>query len=398
MNWSANLVPLGELGKIVSGSTPDSHVKEYWGGTIPWITPADLTNHEGIYFQGKLRQITKEGYDSCSTQLLPAGSILFSSRAPIGHCAVTTFVLCTNQGFKSIIPNDKLDSVYGYFALKAATPHIVALGRGATFAEINKEIFESVSIPLPPLPEQQRIAAILAKADRLRWLRRYALDISDTYLQSVFLEMFGDPATNPRGWKISSLGKHLAFITSGSRGWSQYCGSFGTRFIQSFDVQMNSIAEDHLTFVNPPLTAEAQRTQVQPGDVLLTITGSRIGRVAPVPTSLGQAYVSQHVAILRLNGSLCPSFVSMFLSHERGGQKQIGALQYGQVKPGLNFDQIRSFEIPLPPHALQTRFAGIMQKHRRLHNQQKEVVRQAEHLFQTLLHRAFRGELSAVGR
>src|ERR1051325_4393008 len=108
--------PLGELGEIVSGSTPDTSIKEYWGGDIPWITPADLTNHFGVYFKGELRKITKLGFESCSTRLLPPGVILFSSRAPIGHCAVTTFPLCTNQGFKSIIPNSQLYSAYCYYA------------------------------------------------------------------------------------------------------------------------------------------------------------------------------------------------------------------------------------------------------------------------------------------
>lgn len=186
------LVPLGELGEIVTGSTPDSTNKEYWNGDIAWITPADLTNHEGIYFTGKLRKITEAGYKSCSTKLMPAGSIVYSTRAPIGHCAVTSFPLCTNQGFKSIVPNKRLDVVYGFFALKFFTPQLEALGRGATFTEVNKETFESFAIPLPPLSEQKRIASLLARADRLRGLRRAAREQCDSLLQSVFLEMFGD--------------------------------------------------------------------------------------------------------------------------------------------------------------------------------------------------------------
>ena len=199
---SYELVPLGELGDIVAGSTPDTSNKAYWGGDISWITPADLTDHEGIYFTGNLRQITEAGYKSCSTRMLPAGSILFSSRAPIGHCALTSFPLCTNQGFKSIIPNERLDAVYGFFALKYFTPQIEALGRGATFTEVNKEIFESFCIPLPPLPEQRRIANLLARADRLRRLRRVGDDLSASLLQSVFLEMFGNPISNPKGWDM----------------------------------------------------------------------------------------------------------------------------------------------------------------------------------------------------
>jgi type I restriction enzyme S subunit len=150
-------VPLCELGEIVSGSTPKTGVPEFWDGDIPWITPADLSNHEGIYFHGVPKRISAAGFNSCSTTMLPAGSILFSSRAPIGHCALTAYPACTNQGFKNIVPNRRLDPVYGYFALKFLTPAIVAMGRGATFTEINKEIFESVEIPYCDLSEQRQI-------------------------------------------------------------------------------------------------------------------------------------------------------------------------------------------------------------------------------------------------
>src|ERR1700722_17857480 len=176
-------VPLCELGEVVSGSTPKTGVPEFWNGDIPWITPADLSNHDGIYFHGTPNK--------SSTAMLPPGSILFSSRAPIGHCALTAYPVCTNQGFKNVVPNKRLNPVYGYFALKFLTPAIVAMGRGATFAEINKELFETVQVPYCDLPEQRRIAAQLEQADRLRPPRRYALELTDTFLPAAFLELFG---------------------------------------------------------------------------------------------------------------------------------------------------------------------------------------------------------------
>lgn len=394
MHTLSKSVPLGELGEIVSGSTPKTHVEEYWNGDIPWITPADLTDHSGIFFKGHLKKITKAGLDSCSTKILPSGSILFSSRAPIGHCAVTAFPLCTNQGFKSLVPDTrKIDPVYGFFALRFFTPEIVALGRGATFAEVNKEIIENFPIPLPPLEEQKRIAEIVRKCDRIRRIRRFSQQNSDTYLQSIFLEMFGDPSTNSAGWKVEPLSKHLRFITSGGRSWAEYYASEGARFIRSFDVQMNNISNTDFAYVQPPNNAESQRTKVEPGDVLLTITGSRIGRVAPVPSTIGEAYISQHVAILRLRPSMNALFVSYFLSNEKGGQEQIRKTQYGQTKPGLNFEQIRDFQIFVPPLPLQEKFAQVVKRFERIRTQQREAERQAEHLFQTVLHRAFRGEL-----
>ena len=209
------LTPLGELSKIVSGSTPKTSVPDYWNGNIPWVTPADLTNNDSIYFINEPRKITQSGYKSCSTTMLPPGSILFSSRAPIGHCAITTYPLCTNQGFKSIVPNDKLDSLYGYFALRHFTPQIVAMGRGATFGEVTKDIIEDFCIPLPPLEEQQRIATLLSEADLARRVRRYAQGLSDDFLQEVFIRIFGDPVTNPMGWKIEPFGQYIIGMRNG---------------------------------------------------------------------------------------------------------------------------------------------------------------------------------------
>ena len=343
-------------------------------------------------------------YCQCSQQdakkyELQRGDIVFARTGSVGNSCLVQEVP-KGAVFASYLirirPNKQLvDPVYlsYFFHTPDYWQQIMGAAVGAIHLGLNATKLKQLRIPMLPLSEQKRIAVILAKADRLRRLRRFARDLSDTYLQSVFLEMFGDPVSNPMGWEVHRLGKHLTFVTSGSRGWAQYYSSSGARFIRSLDVQMNRISNSDAVFVIPPAGAEAERTRVQPGDVLLTITGSRIGRVAYVPSSIGGAYISQHVAILRLDSSLRPDFVSMFLSHPQGGQLQIARTQYGQTKPGLNFEQIRSFEIPCPPMQKQQKFAQIIHKFERLRAQQREAQRQVEHLFQTLLHRAFRGEL-----
>jgi type I restriction enzyme, S subunit len=267
------------------------------------------------------------------------------------------------------------------------------LNKSAAVPGLNRDDAYAKRVLFPPLEEQQRIARIASKCDRIRRTRRYTQQLSDTYLQSVFLEMFGDPARNPKGWDIKPLGDFLSFITSGGRGWAEYYSSSGARFIRSLDVQMNHISDSEVVYVQPPAGAEAERTKVKENDVLLTITGSRIGRVAPVPKVLEDAHISQHVAILRLRGDINPFYLSIFLSQKQGGQEQITKMQYGQTKPGLNFDQIKKFKIPVPPLSSQEKFIQIVQKYDRIRTQQREAARQAEHLFQTTLHRAFSGEL-----
>lgn len=252
---------------------------------------------------------------------------------------------------------------------------------------------KEVEIPLPPLDEQGRIAALLDKANALREKRQQSITKLDSLARSMFLDMFGDPLTNSKRWPMTVLGNHLSFVTSGSRGWAKYYSPTGARFIRSLDVRMNYISDRDAVYVVPPIGKEADRARVKPGDVLLTITGSQIGRVAPVPKGIGEAYVSQHVAILRLENSFHPVFVSMFMSEDRGGQHQIHKMQYGQTKPGLNLEQIRNFKIPQIPLTLQKEFVARSDKIRELANKQHSYLRQLESLFKTLQLRAFSGEL-----
>lgn len=264
-------------------------------------------------------------------------------------------------------------------------------GVGGSLLRARPTQVADIEVPLPSLCEQRRIAGQLEQADRLRRTRRYAFEITDAFLPAAFLELFGDPITNPLGLPVTELGDFLSFVTSGSRGWADYYVPEGARFIRSLDVRMNNISDADAVFVKPPNGAEADRTRAKSRDVLLTITGSRIGRVAPVPERLNGAFISQHVAILRLKAGLLPEFLSMFLSLNTGGQRQIARLQYGQTKPGLNLDQIREFRVPVPHLSRQQQFVELAKRVEGLRAVQREALRQAEHLFGSLLHHAFSG-------
>ena len=129
---------LSEIGSIVGGATPSTTVDTYYNGDIPWLTPKDLSNFHERYIERGERNITKSGLNSCSAQLLPAGSVLFSSRAPIGYVTIAKNPIATNQGFKSIIPNpEKVDSLFLYYLLKYSKDNIEAMGSGTTFKEVS---------------------------------------------------------------------------------------------------------------------------------------------------------------------------------------------------------------------------------------------------------------------
>ena len=157
---------LGDIGKIVGGATPSTKNSDnYINGTIPWITPKDLANHFDRYISHGERNITESGLKSCSAQLMPAHSILFSSRAPIGYIAISANEVCTNQGFKSIVPNEKVDYMFLYYLLKFNKDRIEHIGSGTTFKEVSGTVMKNFEITIPPLPVQKKIAGILKSLD-----------------------------------------------------------------------------------------------------------------------------------------------------------------------------------------------------------------------------------------
>lgn len=158
---------LRDIGHIVSGATPDSHNGNYYtevGQGIPWLTPADMIKYtQNNYIQHGAKDITQAGYNSCSTKLIPADSIIFSSRAPIGHIAFSARELCTNQGFKSIVPYITAIAPWIYYTLKSKVDDIESRASGTTFKEVSGKFMEAEIIPLPPLTEQQRIVTKINK-------------------------------------------------------------------------------------------------------------------------------------------------------------------------------------------------------------------------------------------
>lgn len=177
-----------DIGAVISGSTPKTENKDYWDGDIHWVTPKELGQLEGKYLNNTERKITQQGFKSCSTRLIPAGNILFTSRVPIGHLAINKIEVCTNQGFKSVILNANYSSEYIYYALKKNVKKLQDLGTGSTFKELSKSKFEKFLIPVPDsLPDQLHIANLLSKAENLIKQRKESIRLLDEFLKSTFL-------------------------------------------------------------------------------------------------------------------------------------------------------------------------------------------------------------------
>ena len=195
------MAKLGDICTVVSGSTPKTGVAEYWDGTVKWITPAEL-NEDSFYITDSVRHITKEGKEKTGLSYLPKGTVILSSRAPIGKTAIAGCEICCNQGFKNLICSDAIYNEYLYFFLKSKTDYLNSLGRGATFKEISKSIVEKIEIPLPNIEKQHQIVKELKATRNLITHRKQQLTKLDELVKARFVEMFGDPYINNKGYPL----------------------------------------------------------------------------------------------------------------------------------------------------------------------------------------------------
>lgn len=217
MEWKE--VRLSDIGTIVGGATPSTKNPSYYDGDIAWLSPKDLSLNKDKYICRGERNITKEGFDSCSCKMLPKGTVLFSSRAPIGYIAIASNDLCTNQGFKSIIPNENIDSEFLYYLLTYNKDAIASQGSGTTFMEVSGKTMAQIQVCVPEdVSTQRRIANILSSLDRKIELNNKINGQLEEMAQAIFKSWFVDfePFKDgkfvdselgliPEGWKVGTL-------------------------------------------------------------------------------------------------------------------------------------------------------------------------------------------------
>ena len=399
MSWPVATV--GEVCEVVSGATPRTGKPEFWGGNVPWVTPKDLSELRQKHLSDTPRKITKAGLKSCSARMLPAQSVLFSSRAPIGLVAINTLPVCTNQGFKSLVPRfDLVSPDFLFWWLKAQEKHIQNKGRGATFKEVSKKIVEDLQIPLPPLAEQKRIAGILDASDALRAKRREALAQLDTLIQSTFLDMFGDPVTNPMGWRVGRLEDYFSETRAGT-----CCGPFGSALkkheyvrdgipVWGIDnVKPNKFIQERSLFITPAKFAQLRRYSVESGDILISRAGT-VGRMCVAVPTVERSIIGSNLIRLSLNpAAMFPVYfvcLYTFCGDRLPGLRASG--DEGSYS-FLNTTRLKSLVVPLPPLDLQHRFAAIVQSLEQQRTRQRAHLAELDTLLASLQSRAFRGDL-----
>jgi putative type-1 restriction enzyme mjaXP specificity protein len=181
---------ISDIGEVVGGGTPSTANSDFWGGDIPWISPKDLTGYKSVYISHGESFLTKTGLKS-GTKLLPKGTVLFSSRAPIGYVAIASNPICTNQGFKSIICNKEIiNPLFLYYYIKGNLDYIKLFGTGATFPEISGAAMRKIKVQIPTLPTQQKIVSILSAYDRLIENNTRRIRLLEQMAENLYKEWF----------------------------------------------------------------------------------------------------------------------------------------------------------------------------------------------------------------
>lgn len=392
-------IPLSKAGTWLSGGTPRRKNEAYWGGTIPWIGTKDLKGFDLVDASEHITDLAVED----GARVVDAGAILFVTRgmslAKEFRVGITGARLSFNQDVKAIVPRDDLDGRFLARFLVASEQHILSRVDTASHGtkRLPLERIEDLPVPLPPLPEQRRIATILDEADALRRKRREAVALLEELQRSAFLEMFGDPVTNPRGWPTASLGDLLGDIQTG---WSPTCDARPAEehewgVLKLGAVSTGRFVADHKAL---PVGVEPRGTlEVRPGDVLFSRknTSELVAAVVFVdeirPRLMLPDLLFRLVPDLR---RIEPRYLAGCLMHP-GKRDQVQALAAGSSgsMPGVSKAKLRTIGIPVPSLVQQRRFSAWCERFETLRADEERAIASADDLFHVLLQRAFSGDL-----
>ena len=343
---------LGDICTVVSGSTPKSNIPEYWDGDIKWITPAELTEQSYI-ITDSARHITELGVQKTGLKPFPAGTVILSSRAPIGKTAIAGCEMFCNQGFKNRICSDQVNNRYLYWFLTCNTDYLNSLGRGATFKEISKGIVEDIEIPLPSISKQVEIAEKFEKVSDLIALRKEQLAKLDQLVNSRFVELFGH-----KGYPEDSLLNLCNVIDY--RGKTPEKVENGLPFITAKNVRMHQMNLEPREYISKETYDKVMvRGFPKEGDVVFT-TEAPLGNVCRIPHFDTEFYIGQRIVTLQTE-KLEPVYLEYALSSDDFKTKYMGKSS-GSTVTGIRVRLLEQLTIPVPPMELQEQFATFVEQ------------------------------------
>ena len=302
VEWDVKMIQ--EIGEVISGGTPKTKEDSYWNGNISWITPKDLSSFTERFIEVGERSITEAGLKNSSAKLLPIGTVLFSSRAPIGYIAIAKKELCTNQGFKNIICDTRYSSnEFLYYMLKDKKNEIESIAGGSTFKEVSGKVVKEFKLPIPPLEEQKAIAHILSTLDDKIEVNNQINKTLENMAQAIFKQWFvdfefpnedGEPYKSsggemveselgmiPKGWEVKPFEDAFYFQEGpGIRNW-QYVEK-GTKFINIRCIQDNDLYLETANMISfEEAEGKYKHFMIDSGDIVMSTSGT-LGRYSIV--------------------------------------------------------------------------------------------------------------------
>ena len=356
---SFELKALKDICTIQIGKTPSRHESDYWrDGTHAWLSIADM--NQGRYLNNTKECITDLGVKASNIKLIPKNTLVLSYKLSIGKVGITQKPMYTNEAIASLTELDsQVDINYLYWALQ----HIDLLenaDRAAMGKTLNKAKLSEVKIPLPPLSEQRRIASILDQADELRQKRQQAIEKLDQLLQATFIDMFGDPASNPKGWNLGKLGDVIHSAKDGPHVSPNYSET-GIPFLSTRHVRAGKIVWDDLKFITEEY-AQIHWKKCKPtrGDILYT-KGGTTGLAAVVDTDLDFA-VWVHVALLKTNHDKVRSEWLVSMLNTQYCYEQSQRYTHGIANRDLGLKRMVNIEMYIPSLDEQDKFVNFKNK------------------------------------
>ena len=327
---------LQDCATIIAGQSPESKYYNSTGEGIPFF--------QGKADFGELYPKVRV-YCSSPTKIAQYNDILLSVRAPVGPTNLSPGTVCIGRGLAAIRPDDSLDLKYLLYYFRYFETQLSAKGTGTTFKAINQKLIKNLEIPIPPLNEQSRIVAhieeLFSKLDKAVDTLKTTKEQLAVYRQAVLKDAFSDFE------KKDSIRNLTTVVTSGSRGWAKYYSENGALFVRIGNLTHSGIDIDFsdIQHITPPDNAEGIRTRLQPNDVLVSITAD-LGSIGFVSKKGEEAYINQHIALVRFQNSAQGRFMAWYLRSEYG-QKDLLKNKRGGGKLGLGLDDIRDTPVPI---------------------------------------------------
>ena len=377
-------VPLGAVCQIFMGQAPDGASYNEEGNGCPLIAGAGDFG---------ARTPKPKKFTTQPIRVSESGDIILCIRATIGDLNWSDKSYCLGRGVAGLRPYKKeLDRFYLWHFINDNKQKLEALGTGSTFKQISRHDISSFEIPLPPLDEQRRIAAILDKADAIRRKRQESIHFTEEYIRSTFLEMFGDPVTNPKGVKVVQLSDITTKITDGVHQKPNYTDS-GVPFISVKDITTGRLKFDNCKYVSLEDHQKfTKRCKAERFDILYTKVGATYGRPALVDTDREfSLYVS--VCLIKPQKKLVDPFYLNAVLGTSAIKNQADKRIKGIGVPDLHLDQIQKFLIPLPTMQYQSEFARCVAAIEKLKSSLRVSLAEFDMLSNAFTQRAFRGEL-----